>query len=194
MKRLVIVLSLLVGLTMATATAAGTVAELIGDRAPTAILRIVPDETPKNQRLDGLIFLAGYEAVGQPATPDPAQAARLAAMVRNPGSFDDTEPEAKMRPGVAYRFGTGADAVDMLVCFSCDKVAVIPAGHDAIGLSAHITQPARDVLLGLAKELLPRDEAIQELPRIRSIKAVPAPAVPVPANAPRPGKPAESGQ
>ncbi len=165
-----------------------SIAQLIGARAPTAILRIIPDETPPNQRLDSLVFLAGYQAVGDPVSLNPAQAARLAAMVQAPASFNDTEPEAKMRPGVAYRFGTGADAVHMLVCFSCDKVAVIPPGKDAVGLSAHLTQPARDVLLALAKELLPQDDAIQELPRIRSEHAVPPPPAPVPKDAPRPGQ------
>ena len=95
-----------------------------------------------------------------------------------------------MRPGVAYRFGTGADAVDLLVCFSCDKVAFIQPGADTVGIVHHITQPTRDALLSLAKELLPQDEAIQELPKVRGTHPVPAPYAPLPKDAPRPGQPA----
>jgi hypothetical protein len=165
--------------------AAEPIASIIGQRAPTAILRTMPSDTPPNQRLAGLVFIAGYEVIGQPFPLSAAQANRLDAAMKDPDACDTTQNEEHMRPGVAYRFGSGADAVDLLVCFSCDKIAAIPPGAGAITTTHHITQATRDVLLGLAKELLPQDEAIQELPRIRSEHPIPPPPAPVPRDAPR---------
>jgi len=174
---------------VAAAHADDSVLTAIGNRTPTAILRVMPDETPKNQQLDGHVFLASYEVIGEPVPIPVDRAAELAKLVATPSAFAIVQKDDRLRPGVAYRFGSGADAVDLLVCFSCDKVAVAPAGAEAITGTHRITQPARDVLLGLAKELLPGDEAIQELPKVRGTRPMPPPAVPVPKDAPRPGEP-----
>ncbi len=187
MKILFVLLALAVS-----ARAATPVADLLGGRAPTAILRTMPSDTPPNQRLDGLAFIAGYEAIGAPVPIPAEKAAALAARLKDPGSTDAENNDEHMRPGVAYRFGAGADAVDVLVCFSCDKIAVLPAGAPAITETFHLTQATRDVLLDLAKQLLPEDEAIQELPRVRRVHPAPPPDVPVPADAPRPGQPLEN--
>jgi len=160
---------------------------VLGDRAPTAILRVMPSYAPPNQRLPEFAFIAGYEVIGQPVPLDAGQASALLAAVKAPDAFDDTEPEQRMMPGISYRFGAGADAIEMLVCFGCDKVAIIPPGADKISDTLHITQPTRDALLGLAKKLLPNDEAIQSLPKVRATKPVPPPSVPVPKDAPRAG-------
>ncbi len=161
-------------------------AGLIGQRLPTTILRTMPSDTPPNQRLAGLNFIAGYEVIGQPVPLSAAQAGRLAETMKNPAACDTTQNEERLRPGVAYRFGSGADAVDLLVCFSCDKIALVPPGAVGIASTHHITQATRDVLLGLAKELLPQDEAVQELPRVRSDHPIPPPPAPVPKDVPRP--------
>jgi len=165
-----------------------SISAAIGNRTPTAILRVMPDETPKNQQLDGRVFLASYEVIGKPVPIPTDHAAELAKLVATPTAFALVQKDDRLRPGVAYRFGSGADAVDLLVCFSCDKVAVAPAGVEAITGTHRITQPARDVLLGLAKELLPGDEAIQELPKVRGTHPVPPPVVPIPKDAPRPSE------
>jgi hypothetical protein len=149
--------------------------------------------TPESQRLPDIAYVAGYEVLGKPVALPAAGAAKLAELVGNPDAFtqpaDDEkeDPGTAYRPGVVYRFGTDRDAVDLLVCFSCDKVAVVPAGATAIAGIRDITQPARDVLLGLARETLPGDEALQALPRVRSKKPVPPPPVPVPKDAPAAG-------
>lgn len=190
MKTLFAILATLASFATLRADDTGIV-QAIGDRAPTTILRMIPDMVPVGQQLASLLFIGGYQAIdrdGVPLTPD--QAARLSAAVKAPGAFDTTEPEAKMRPGITYRFGAGADAVDMLVCFSCDKVSLVPVGKDTIAATGHIAQATREVLLSIAKEALPKDEAIQELPAVRSENAVPAPAVPVPEGARRPQAPA----
>ncbi len=165
------------------------IVKTLGDRAPTAILRMIPDFVPPNQRLATLSFIGGYQAIDAGVPLTAGQAARLAAAVAADHAFTNTEPEAKMRPGVTYRFGSGANAIDMLVCFSCDKVSLVAPGKDDVLATGHIVQTTRDVLLGIAKEALPKDEAIQELSRVRSESAAPAPAVPVPDGARRPQPP-----
>lgn len=163
---------------------------LLGDRQPTVILRTMPSDTPPNQRLDGLAFIAGYQVIGDPAPIPAEKAAALRAALESPTAFDAASNDEHMRPGVAYRFGAGKDAIDVLVCFSCDKVALIPPGADRITTVHHITQATRDVLLDTAKALLPQDEAIQELPKVRGTHPAPPPYAPVPKDAPRPGQPA----
>ncbi len=160
------------------------IADWTSGRAPAAILRTMPSATPPNQRLAGLTFIAGYEIIGQPIPLPTPEAARLAAITDTPSAFGPTQNEEEMRPGVAYRFGSGEDAVDLLVCFSCDKAAIVPVGAETLAATRHITQAARDVLLEIAKQLLPDDEAIQALPRVRSEKPVPPPPIPLPANLP----------
>lgn len=159
---------------------AQTVAELIGDRAPTAILRMMPSDTPANERFAELEYIAGFEVIGEAVPLGSANANAIAEIVKTPEAFVTGEIEKKMRPGVAYRFGSGDDAVDMLVCFSCDKIGIVRHGEESIVLMQDIPQSTRDVLLSVAKAALPNDEAIQELPRIRSKNPIPPPAVPVP--------------
>jgi hypothetical protein len=165
------------------------VATLLGNRPATVILRTMPSDTPSNQRLDGLTFIAGYQVIGDPVPIPPEKAAALAAALESPVAFDAASNDQHMRPGVAYRFGTGADAVYLLVCFSCDKVTFIRPGADTPGTMHHITQTTRDTLLGLAKALLPQDEAIQELPKVRGTHPAPPPYAPIPKDAPKPGQP-----
>lgn len=174
----------------AAALPASELADAIGDRPATAILRTMPSHTPPNHRLKGLTFLAGYEVIGEPVPVPADRSAALVAQLKKPDATKAPLNEEKMRPGAAYRFGEGPDAVNVLVCFSCDKVAVVLPGQDAIAHTLPISQPTRDALLDLAKVLLPKDEAIQELPRVRNPYPVPPPAAPVPADAPRPGGPA----
>jgi hypothetical protein len=163
-------------------------AALVGDRAPASIQRTMTSPTPKTQLSPSLTYVADYEVIGATVSLSEAQSARLAALLKNPASFTTAGQKfCGFRPGVAYRCGTGSKAIDLLVCFSCDEIAVVPL-NGSIVASYSVPQPARDVLLGLAKELLPNDEAIQALPKIRSAHPVPPPAVPVPKDAPRQGQ------
>jgi hypothetical protein len=176
--------------TAVTLRAADSPAVLLGDRVPTQILRTMPSGTPPNQRMDGITFIAGYEIIGTPVAIPADRAAALAMALKDHAAFSKEQNEEKMRPGVAYRFGSGPTAVDVLVCFSCDKISLIPAGIDEITTTYQLTQTTRDALLSLAKELLPNDEAIQALPRVRSAHPVSPPFAPVPKDAPRTGQPA----
>lgn len=173
---------------------ASELAEAIGDRPATAVLRTMPSHTPPNHRLPGLTFLAGYEVIGDAVPVSAEQSAALVAQLKKPDATRAPLNEERMRPGIAYHFGEGDDAVNLLVCFSCDKVAIVPPGQDAIAHTLPIAQPTRDALLDLAKVLLPKDEAIQELPRVRNPKPAPPPAAPIPADAPRPGGPSAEAE
>jgi len=165
----------------------------VGDRPATLILRTMLSATPEGQRLGDVSYIAGYEVIGKSVAIPPAAAEKLAALVKNPAAFErpaeneKPAPDTLYRPGVAYRFGTDKGFVDLLVCFSCDKIAIVPMGSAWIAAIRDVTQPARDVLLGVAKELLPGDEALQALPRVRSKSPAPPPPAPVPADAPKPG-------
>lgn len=185
--------ALFAALLLPVALPASPLADAIGDRPATAILRTMPSHTPPNHRLKDLTFLAGYEVIGEPVPVPAERSAALVAQLKTPDAAKAPLNEEKMRPGVAYRFGEGPEAVNLLVCFSCDKVAIVLPGEDAIAHTLPIAQPTRDALLDLAKELLPKDEAIQELPRVRNPRPVPPPAAPIPADAPRPGEPSTPG-
>ncbi|HEY8898965.1 MAG TPA: hypothetical protein VIM61_00925 [Chthoniobacterales bacterium] len=177
--------------------AADTPAQILAGWTPAEILRLMPSDTPPNQRLAGLAFVAGYEVIGQSVSIPAEKSAALLAALTDPAAFTAEKNEEHMRPGVAIRFRptgpTDKTAIlYLLVCFSCDKVALIPPGAGAITATYQIAQPTRDALLGLSKELLPQDEAIQALPKIRSKSAIPPPAAPIPADAPRAGQSSEN--
>lgn len=169
---------LLVALTLPFSARAESIDLIIGDRPATEIRRIIPSETPANLRLPELTYVADFEVLGQPDALTADQTATLAKLIADPAAFDaDGEATCKFRPGVALRFGTAPDAIDLLVCFACDEVAAVPSGQ-GIEQLALMPQSSRDVLLNLSKEALPNDEAIQELPAVR--REGPAPAPPAP--------------
>ncbi len=156
------------------------ISDVLGDRAPTEIRRIIPSETPTHLRLDGIEFIAGYEVIGQPIALTTDQIATLEDLTTDPAAFDsDGVATCKFRPGIALRYGAGEDVIDLLVCFACDEVASVPTGQDVTQL-AIIPQSTRDVLLDLAKTALPDDSAIQELPDVRRKGAAPPPFAPTP--------------
>ncbi len=160
---------------------AAPISEILGDRVPSEIRRIIPSETPTNLRLDGIEFIAGYEVIGQPKPLTADQIAALTTLTTSPAAFDsDGEATCTFRPGIALRFGTDAEVIDLLVCFACDEVATVPSGGDVTQL-AIMPQSSRDTLLDLAKTALPDDQAIQELPAVRREGSAPPPyAPPVP--------------
>ncbi len=162
------------------APAQNAVTALLGDRAPESVRRTMLEPTPVGQQLAGLLFSGGYEVIGEPVPLTPAQIARLQAALRAPDAFSGEKNEEKMRPGVLYRFGSGDTAIDLLVCFSCDRVALAP--HDAEKPTElfHLAQPMREALLEVAQEALPNDEALQAVPRVRSKTPVPPPPAPTP--------------
>ncbi len=168
----------LLALALPALTNAAPIADILGDRKATEIRRIIPSETPENLKLPELTYIADFEILGEPVALSAAQAATLTKLTSDAAAFDsDGEATCKFRPGVALRFGTDGDAIDLLVCFACNEVAAVPLG-EAIEQLALMPQSSRNVLLNLSKEALPDDEAIQELPAVR--REGPAPAPPAP--------------
>lgn len=162
------------------AAAQNAVTALLGDRAPVSVRRTMLEPTPVAQQLAGLLFSGGYEVIGAPVDLTPAQIERLQAAIRLPDAFSGEKNEEKMRPGVLYRFGSGEQAIDLLVCFSCDRVALAPQGVEKPTELFHLSQGTREALLEVAKEALPADEALQAVPRVRSKNPVPPPPAPTP--------------
>jgi hypothetical protein len=117
-------------------------------------------------------FLVAASAIAE--TPAADQGGLKGALT-NANGFGPLRPDwCKFRPGLSLRSGAGSEQQDLLVCFACDELAVVPAGGKMQAIYA-FDQPTRDTLLNLAKALLPDDEAIQELPAVRRDKAAPAP-------------------
>ncbi|MGH8047375.1 MAG: hypothetical protein ACREKL_09025 [Chthoniobacterales bacterium] len=191
MKSALLALACLAGTAFAS-TAEKKFVDIVGDRTPMLAQRTMISPTPAGQRLPDLTYIGGYEAIGKPVTLSKEQSAQLAALLKNPGNFASGGPKlCGFRPGVAFRFGSGDDAVDLLVCFSCDEVAAVPYGKAEL-MNTGFPQATRDILLSLAKALFPNDEAIQALPKVRSENPAPPPAAPVPEDAPRPGDATEA--
>jgi hypothetical protein len=157
---------------------------LLGSREPVLLQRVTPSDTPDYQRLPGSTYIGNYEVVGEEVSIPAAQASALLQVLRVPAAFESgVKVKCAFRPGVAYRCGAGEDAIDLLVCFACDEVAVVPLGGQQVAIY-HMPQSSRDVLLGVAKQLLPDDEAIQELPKVRRASPAPPPPAPLPKDLP----------
>lgn len=156
----------------------------VGSREPVLLQRVTPSDTPDYQRLPGSTYIGDYEVVGEAVSIPATQAAALLQVLRVPAAFESgVKVKCAFRPGVAYRCGEGKDAIDLLVCFACDEVAVVPLGGQQVA-TYHMPQSSRDVLLGVAKQLLPNDEAIQELPKVRRESPAPPPPAPLPKDLP----------
>jgi len=71
-----------------------------------------------------------------------------------------------LRPGVAFRVWARKQAVDVLLCFHCDQVAIAPADGSKQMLSGDI-DPARAAFVRLAKQALPDIPEIAKLSEVR---------------------------
>ncbi len=159
-------------------------AQWLGGNMPTQLLRVMPGETPTHLRY-APEYIDQYEVIGTgPVEIPPSARETLKETLANSGGFGALRTDrCKFRPGLSLRAGAGADQIDLLVCFACDEIGIVPSGQPLQALYS-FDQATRDVLLNLAKTLLPQDEAIQELPTIRRDKAappLPAPRLPEPA-------------
>lgn len=154
------------------------ISDWIAGRVPGKLLRVMPGETPVHLRY-AQEYIDQYEVIGSSPVTIPADAQDvLKSVLDNEAGFGPLRPDrCKFRPGLSFRIGTGSDQLDLLVCFACDEIAVVPAGKSVQAIYA-FDQPTRDILLNLSKSLLPSDEAIQELPAVRRDKAAPPPPAP----------------
>ncbi len=96
-----------------------------------------------------------------PITVDAKTAAELTAVFSNPATYDwDSAKGCEFDPGVAFRFTDESGSTDVLLCFSCDEMAVVRGGKR---IGGEDTDSARQKLVAIAKRLFPQDEAIQAL-------------------------------
>lgn len=159
-------------------------ADWLGNRAPSELFRVMPGETPAHLRY-APEYIDQYEVIGTGpvAIPENVQVTLKKAFQNNAAFGPLRIDRCKFRPGLSVRAGEGTDRMDFLICFACDEIGVVPMGQPLQALYS-FDQPTREILLNMAKQLLPNDEAIQELPAIRRDKAAPpppAPALPEPA-------------
>src|SRR6266545_3325547 len=79
--------------------------------------------------------LPGRFAIMPGAIPvDAGLGAELSRIVLDPASYDAFYKPCGFEPGVAFRFWTGQQAVDLLVCFHCTDLAFQVVGaSEAIG-------------------------------------------------------------
>ncbi len=172
--------ALLLTLAFTLTAQAEPIADILGDRAPIEIRRLIPSETPVNLRMEDLDFIAAYQVIGEATTLTLDQATTITDLTTDPNAFDsDGEATCEFKPGIAIRFGKDTNATDLLVCFACDEVATVPSGENVTQL-AIMPQSSRDVLLDLAKAALPDDQAIQDLPSVRREGSAPPPFAPPP--------------
>lgn len=68
----------------------------------------------------------------------------------------ETAKRCVFKPGVAFRFWLAKESIDVLLCFSCDELEVIAAGHRA----TEDFDRARPRLVKLAKKAFPSDKEI----------------------------------
>ena len=92
---------------------------------------------------------------------------RLAAVLLDESNYIRFEPgqtkKCIFEPGVAFRMRSGADRVDILLCFTCQQLSVnCSRGH--LRLPAGDFDPGVARFAALAKEAFPKDPVVAALP------------------------------
>lgn len=96
-----------------------------------------------------------------PAAVDAGTAARLAQILLDDRSYHTGAPKACLpQPGVKFRFVDGARSVTLLVCYECRQFM---SQNSWGGGGAGDFDPGAPALEEIAKELFPKDGAIQAL-------------------------------
>jgi hypothetical protein len=125
--------------------------------------RVNPEQVkpPTDQKTIG-----GYPitATGQEQGKEFAKAIRHILFNEKTYLFDTTK-RCAFAPGVAFRLWKGDEAVEVLLCFSCDELEVIvkdPTGKELRRVRED-SDPMRPALVGLAKKAFPKDPELQKL-------------------------------
>ncbi|MFY8216303.1 MAG: hypothetical protein ACOVMP_06845, partial [Chthoniobacterales bacterium] len=103
-----------------------SLAEWIGDRTPTHMLRVIPSETPAHLRF-APEYIDQFEVLGGAPVPIPsADQAVLKSLLASESGFGPLRPDrCRFRPGLSLRSGAGSEQQDLLICFACDEIAVV---------------------------------------------------------------------
>ena len=97
-------------------------------------------------------------------------ASKLSAILLKPETyFFEKAKRCMFQPGVAYRLWKDQDAVEVVVCFSCDEIEVFV--KDGAGKITHYSgedfDNARAGMVALARQAFPNDKEVQSLPVAR---------------------------
>ena len=107
--------------------------------------------------------LSDYEMASGPFDIPEPTTAKLRTVLLDPSAYVGPDgPKKGCYPdfGVRIQFEEEKDAVDVLICFQCDILAVYHNGNLAGGGDF---APGRSKLLAVVKELFPDDDAIRSL-------------------------------
>lgn len=134
---------------------------------PEAILRVQSSVTPSELQF-GEANIAGYAILGEVVQLPADAAEQIVQLMQNPGAFESGDKaRCPFAPGLSIRFIGNGSSADLLICFGCDEVAIVPDGGSELGTLYSMPQTTRDVMLGVAKSILSGDEGIQALPAVR---------------------------
>lgn len=159
--------------TVAAVAAEEALAAVLDRMVPEAIIRVQSNVTPTELQF-GEPNIAGYAILGDVVQLSAADAEKLSGVIADTGAFEiGNQAACPFRPGLSIRFLGDGGSVDLLVCFACDEVGVVSGDGGKLGNLYTMSQTARDVLLGVAKAMLPDDEGIQSLPDVRRDGIVP---------------------
>ena len=116
--------------------------------------------TPYGDTKEGREKLGGYPITSAALKVDPKLAAGLARFLTAPGTYGLKYHKAcKFAPGVLLRFTKDKSTTDILLCFSCDQLAIY-RGKTRTGFEDFRN---RKELVGLVKKVFPDDDEIQKL-------------------------------
>jgi hypothetical protein len=105
--------------------------------------------------------IADWPITAGPLVVDAQTTAELSAILTNPDTYLwDSAKGCEFDPGVALRFTDDAGSTEILLCFSCDEMAVARSGKR---IGGEDTDNARKKLVAIAKRLFPDDATIQAL-------------------------------
>lgn len=107
----------------------------------------------------------GYPVISQGPDRGPAFAARIATLLLSGRTTAGFEKECKFSPGVVFTVKSGADKVDLILCFTCDELQALslpPKAPEPVNGSFDM-ESARAGWIELARQGLPGDEEIQKL-------------------------------
>ena len=123
-------------------------------------LRIDPKKYDE-KLTDGEQGIAGYPITSEPVRLSAGQIKSLVAVLSNAGTYDfDIAKGCEFMPGVALRTTAGKHELVILLCYSCNEIAIYVDGRRVGGEDI---DNARGPLVALAKQLFPSDSEIQSL-------------------------------
>ena len=112
--------------------------------------------------------LGGYPITAGPVTVDSKTAGELFAILADKNTYNFELKNCSIRPGVALRFTGQSTVLEVLLCFTCDELAILLDGKGVRSKYRHrYFDKARARLVPLMKRIFPADPEIQQLKSVR---------------------------